>query len=101
MAPPKRRYNFGDVRPSQQEIRFTDTEAEAPAFTMAEFGAAPGTEGARRFQPLPTPTGKAPYHLNLETVLPADVLKRIRSSGKMVLHIVGDTGGVKRPQFQI
>jgi len=55
------------------------------------------TRGNQQFQPLPPPTGSAPYHLSLDRVLPADQISAIQSAGRMVLHIVGDTGGVKYP----
>ena len=51
-------------------------------------------------QPLPAPTGQPPYHLSLDNVLPAASMQAIRASGKLVFHLVGDTGGVKAPQSQ-
>lgn len=49
----------------------------------------------QRFQPLPTPTGAAPYHFDLATALGADGISKVQQAGKLVLHCVGDTGGVK------
>lgn len=51
-------------------------------------------------QPLPTPTGKAPYHISLDSILTAAQMQSIQSAQKMVFHVVGDTGGVKTPQDQ-
>ncbi len=51
-------------------------------------------------QPLPTPTGPSPYHLSLDSVLPAATMQSIQSTGRLVFHIVGDVGGVKAPQSQ-
>ncbi len=51
-------------------------------------------------QPLPAPTGAAPYHLSLDQVLTPAAMQTIQSSGRLVFHIVGDTGGVKTPQDQ-
>lgn len=51
-------------------------------------------------QPLPAPTGQPPYHLSLDNVLPVASMQAIRASGKLVFHLVGDTGGVKAPQSQ-
>lgn len=51
-------------------------------------------------QPLPTPTGKPPYHLSLDSVLTPAQMQTIQSSQRMVFHVVGDTGGVKSPQDQ-
>ncbi len=53
------------------------------------------------FQPLPEPTGPAPYHLSLDDVLNADQhaeqLATIRASERMVFHTVGDTGAIQHP----
>jgi predicted phosphodiesterase len=61
----------------------------------------PIERAAQIFRPLPAPTGPAPYHLSLESVIPPDQVGRMRSAGRMVFHTVGDTGGVKSPQPQI
>jgi hypothetical protein len=59
-----------------------------------------GLQQKQVFQPLPAPTGQPPYHLALDSLLAADQLQAIIASGKMVLHVAGDTGGVKAPQAQ-
>ena len=51
-------------------------------------------------QPLPTPTGKPPYHLALDSVLTPAQMQIIHIAQKLVFHVVGDTGGVKTPQDQ-
>ena len=51
-------------------------------------------------RPLPPPTGPSPYHLSLDTVLPAALMAQIRASGRIVFHIAGDTGGVRSAQPQ-
>lgn len=51
-------------------------------------------------QPLPAPTGKAPYHLSLASVLTPAQMQAIQTAQRMVFHVVGDTGGVKTPQDQ-
>ncbi len=51
-------------------------------------------------QPLPQPTGQSPFHLSLDHVLTPEAVQAIQSSGKLVFHIVGDTGGVKSGQDQ-
>lgn len=51
-------------------------------------------------QPLPTPTGKSPYHLALDSVLTPAQMQTIQSTQKLVFHVAGDTGGVKTPQDQ-
>ena len=52
------------------------------------------------FQPLPKPTGAAPFHLDLKSVLSAHNYQNIVNTQRMVFHSVGDTGGVKTPQDQ-
>ncbi len=54
----------------------------------------------QKFEPLPQPTGQPPYHLDLSSVLPADQMTAIQNSGRILMHIAGDTGGVKAPQSQ-
>jgi acid phosphatase type 7 len=51
-------------------------------------------------QPLPAPTEPAPYHLDLASVLTPAQLHAIQHANKMRFHVIGDTGGVKSPQFQ-
>ena len=53
--------------------------------------------GHQPFRPLPPPTGTPPYHLSLEQVLPPDTVTEITRSSKLVLHAVGDTGGINYP----
>jgi len=59
-----------------------------------------GLQQTQAFQPLPQPSGQSPYHLALDSVLPVDTMAGIVRAGHIVLHIVGDTGGVKSPQPQ-
>lgn len=51
------------------------------------------------FQPLPEPPGRAPYRLDLARLIPQQVAA-MRDKGGMVLHMVGDTGGVRDPNPQ-
>lgn len=51
-------------------------------------------------RPLPKPSGKAPYHLALDSVLTPQQLEAIQQSGRMIFHIAGDTGEVKSPEPQ-
>jgi hypothetical protein len=59
----------------------------------------PLTHRTQRFQPLPVPLGDPPYHFNLEAAIP-DVGKRATKRKRLIFHTVGDTGGVKHPDFQ-
>src|SRR5580693_7297041 len=48
----------------------------------------PNKNPPQPFQPLPPPTGKAPFHLSLGTVLSAQAIATIATSGQMVVHAV-------------
>ncbi len=82
-APRPRR--FHEPRPTEQGVK--SNVAQKP-------------HGNQRAQPLPHPTGQPPYHLSLDDVLPDDQMTAIRQSGRILMHIAGDTGGVKAPQSQ-
>ena len=45
------------------------------------------------FQPLPRPIGLTPYHYDLAAKFPA-IGEAITKAGKMVFHVMADTGGV-------
>lgn len=47
-----------------------------------------------KFRPLPQPVGHYPYHLNLSDVIPGT------GTDKLVFHMVGDTGSVRKPEAQ-
>jgi len=57
------------------------------------------THRTQRFQPLPPPLGEPPYHVDLAATVPQsrDTAAKL---GKLVFHCVGDTGGIKNPDFQ-
>jgi hypothetical protein len=44
------------------------------------------------FQPLPTPNGPPPYRFDLSQLLTAADVSKVKNSGVMVFHTVGDTG---------
>ncbi len=50
-------------------------------------------------QPVPAPTGAAPYRLDLAAIVP-DAVAAMTKAGGMALHMVGDTGGVQDPTPQ-
>ncbi len=52
------------------------------------------TDSAEPFQPLPAPTGAAPYRLAANSV------KEGLSTTQRVIHVIGDHGGVKDPNPQ-
>jgi hypothetical protein len=43
--------------------------------------------------------GEPPYHYDLETAFP-DIAKVAKAHRKLIFHTVGDTGGVKNPDYQ-
>lgn len=51
------------------------------------------------YQPLPKPLGLPPYHYALTDYF-QDIAKHITDSGKMVIDVLGDSGGVKDAEFQ-
>ena len=55
--------------------------------------------GHEPFRPLPAPTGKDPYQLDIvkDGVLTPDQANAITAANRMVFHMVGDSGGVKTP----
>lgn len=67
--------------------------ALAPAGDVQIQRLLPSAHGHQPFRPLPAPTGVYPYHLSLADVLPPDKI----SASRLVLHMVGDTGGIKNP----
>jgi hypothetical protein len=59
----------------------------------------PVTHRNTSFQPLPRPLGLAPYHFDLAAHFP-DIAQAIKGAGKLVFHVVGDTGGTQDAEFQ-
>ena len=51
------------------------------------------------FQPLPRPLGQPPYRYNLNETIP-QIDQTAAKAGKLVFHAVGDTGGIKAPEYQ-
>jgi Calcineurin-like phosphoesterase len=49
----------------------------------------------QKFEPLPKPTGQFPYRVS------TDELGIAPAAGKRVIHVTGDTGGVKDPNHQL
>jgi hypothetical protein len=50
-----------------------------------------------KFQPLPQPTGPAPFHLDLQEVIPSDQYQNVTDQGRLIFHTAGDLGGIKDP----
>jgi hypothetical protein len=61
--------------------------------TSHGFTGAASTPG-NKFQPLPKPTGKPPFRLDLKDVLPAAQYAAIVQSQRLAFHVAGDLGGI-------
>ena len=59
----------------------------------------PLTHRTQRFQPLPVPLGEPPYHVDINHLVPGLDAAALKA-GKLIFHTVGDTGGIKNPEFQ-
>ncbi len=57
----------------------------------------PTKDPQQPWRDLPPPTGLPPFRLSLESILAPASIAAINSSGKLVFHAVGDTGGVNTP----
>jgi len=78
-------------------------EQDLAAARWPQRGRAPAEAVAppRDPEPLPTPTGQSPYRMDLDSLLPAAEMAEIRGAGHLIFHVVGDVGGIKRPEFQM
>jgi len=57
----------------------------------------PTKDPQQPWRDLPPPTGLPPFRMSLESILSPDSIASITKAGKLVLHAVGDTGGVNTP----
>lgn len=64
-----------------------------PPSATAEERAARRRLSSERFRPPKVQAERAPFHLDLAAVLPART-EAIRKAGRIVFHMVGDTGGI-------
>jgi len=83
------------LRPGQTRLRPPQGKAQAHP------GVQPLTPltAAQPVEPLPKPLGQPPYHYELEAVIPG-ITAIANGQGSLVFHCVGDTGGIKNPEFQ-
>lgn len=61
---------------------------------LAELKASITPESYQSPEPLPTPSGKPPYHLDLSNVIPSP------PTDQMTFHLTGDVGGIADPNPQ-
>ncbi|MGC3989449.1 MAG: metallophosphoesterase [Chthoniobacteraceae bacterium] len=59
----------------------------------------PVTSLSTSLQPLPRPLGLPPYHYSLAAHCP-ELAAKIEHAGKMVFHVLGDSGGIQDGRFQ-
>ena len=88
-----------DTSPLRQgEVRSrppkNSSQAHGGVHPVTPFG-----HGSQKFQPLPDPLSPPPYHYDLESAIPG-ITEKSQKLGKIVFHTVGDTGGVKNPDYQ-
>jgi acid phosphatase type 7 len=81
---PQPNHTFGRTRPSQSG-RF-------PIHTAPERDVA--------FRPLPDPTGTAPFHLDLKSIISPGDYQAIVGARKLTFHLNGDMGGIKNGMDQ-
>ncbi len=81
----------GQVRPRPPR---NSSQAHGGVHPVTVFG-----QGSQKFQPLPEPLLPPPYHYDLEAAIPG-IGEKAQQLGKIVFHTVGDTGGVKNPDYQ-
>jgi Calcineurin-like phosphoesterase len=68
------------------------------SFSKKDIDADTAAKGIEQLEPIPPPRSTTP--MDLANVIGADAAQQIQSSGQIVFHTVGDTGGVHSPQFQ-
>ncbi len=83
-SPPEPKHRFGQRRPSNDPPH----PQQSPLYK------------GESFEPLPAPTGKAPFRLDLADIVP-DAVAAAEKNGGIEFHMVGDTGGVKDPNPQL
>ncbi len=95
--------NATRAEPSGGQLRQGQTLKRPPQNSSQAHGGVhpltPFAQGSQKFQPLPEPLGQPPYHYELSDVVP-DIAAKAEKLGKLIFHCVGDTGGVKSPDYQ-
>ena len=69
--------------------RFGALAATAPVEVQVRHGERPN----QPFEPLPAPTGRPPFRVELADVLGAAAVEAIGAGGQLSFHVAGDTGG--------
>ena len=94
--PPAAITQVGHLRPGQTRARpqQNTSQIHGGVAPLSQFG-----QRTQKFQPLPDPIAPPPYHHDLSALLP-DIEAGAKKLGKLVFHTVGDTGGIKNPDYQ-
>jgi hypothetical protein len=71
--------------------RFASLAKAAPVEVQVRHG----VRQNQPFEPLPAPTGRPPFRVELADVLGAAPVEAIRAGGQLTFHVAGDTGGTK------
>jgi hypothetical protein len=58
------------------------------------------SEGDVAFRPLPKPTGRSPFHLDLKSIISPSDYQSIVSAKQLTFHVNGDMGGIKNGMEQ-
>jgi hypothetical protein len=88
---------FGQPRRPFVQVAAGVLAAAAVAGPLYHYRPKPPNPGSGRVQPLPVPTGPAPYHLALDNVISSDAIKSVQDTGTLVFQTAGDTGGIGDP----
>jgi len=83
-------FQFGDP---------TTTPDNYQNFTQAELKADTAVTPLVALQPVPAPSVNPPV-LSLDAILGTAATAQIQAAGKIAIHVVGDTGGIKEPSHQ-
>jgi hypothetical protein len=86
----------GALAPGQVRPRLPKNSSQAHG---GVHPVSPFAQGSQKFQPLPDPLSLPPYHYDLESAIPG-IEDKAQQLGRIVFHTVGDTGGVKNPDYQ-
>jgi len=71
-----------------------------PNLTALQAVARPAPLKNQKFEPLPEPAGASPFHVTLSDFLPSSTVDMIMATNKLVIHCVGDTGGINQANPQ-
>jgi 3',5'-cyclic AMP phosphodiesterase CpdA len=73
--------------------RFASVAAMAPVEVQVRHG----VRQNQPIEPLPPPTGRPPFRVELADVLGTPAVDAIAAAGRLAFHVAGDTGGTAHP----